>query len=249
MIELVNVRQVVSPGSPLEKTVLDGIDLKIDRGEFVTVIGTNGAGKSSLLNAIAGECIITHGMIKIEDRDITHYSTDRRAPWISRVFQDPLMGSCGELTIAENMAMAYRRGKNKTLGWGLTSELRDFFMQNLKRLNLGLEMRLDTQVGQLSGGQRQALSLIMATLSPLKILLLDEHTSALDPKSARTIMDLTHQIVQENKLTALIVTHSTEQALHFGTRTLLLHQGKIVQDWVGSSRSSLDANRLFELYS
>lgn len=248
MIELKNVKLRVAQGTPLERTLLNGIDLKIEEGEFVTVIGTNGAGKSTLLNSIAGELLPTEGIISIDNDDVTRLATHERAHWVARVFQDPLVGSCGDLTVAENMALAYRRGSSRRFCRAVTSERRAAFQTALASLNLGLEDRLDTLMNQLSGGQRQAVSLMMSTLNPMKILLLDEHTSALDPKTAAQVMETTDRIVREKKLTTLMVTHSLSQALHYGTRTLLLNEGRVAKDLKGTERSSLKADDLMSLY-
>lgn len=252
MIEIKNIKLVVSEGTPLERSILNGINLKIGAGEFVTVIGTNGAGKSTLLNIISGECFPSQGKIEIDGKDVTLLPSYHRAHWVARVFQDPLIGSCGELTIAENMALAMGRGGTpgikRDLKRAVTRQLRSHFQEALTKLNLGLETRLDTPMNQLSGGQRQAVSLVMSTLSPMKILLLDEHTSALDPKAAEQIMNRTDQIVREHHLTALMVTHSLTQALHFGSRTVLLHEGKVARDLAGQERSSLSAHDLLDLY-
>ena len=248
MIELNRVKVFISPGTPLEKQILNGIDLKIKEGEFVTVIGTNGAGKSTFLNIIAGEVLATEGTILIDNKDTTQIPSHERAQWVARVFQDPLLGSCGDLTIAENMALAALRGSKRGLKPAITHTLRSQCQEVLSRLQLGLENRLDTPMNQLSDGQRQAVSLAMSALSPMKILLLDEHTSALDPKTAEQVMNTTSQIVEEYKLTVLMVTHNLTQALQYGTRTLLIHQGKVAQDLRGADRASLNANSLFRLY-
>ncbi len=248
MIELNNVKQVVGQGTPLERWVLNGINLKIQEGEFVTVIGTNGAGKSTLLNGVAGECLPTCGTIQIDGQDVTRLESYQRAKWIARVFQDPLMGSCGDLTVAENMALASQRGSFRSLRRALSSQIRSKFKEALVDLNLGLEERLDVPMNQLSGGQRQAISLVMSTLSPMKVLLLDEHTSALDPRTAEHIMNVTAQIIREKKLTALMVTHSLSQAIRYGSRTILLHEGRVVRDLSGPERVGLSVKDLLAMY-
>ena len=248
MIELKNIKLTVAQGTASEKAILNGIDLSIGKGEFVTVIGTNGAGKSTLLNLISGECLPTQGTIEIGGEDVTSSGTYQRASQISRVFQDPLVGSCGELTIEENMALAGQRGKVRGLRKAITSQLRAQFREALAGLKLGLENKLNIPMSQLSGGQRQAVSLVMSTLNPLKVLLLDEHTSALDPRTAEQIMIATDRVVRENQLTALMVTHSLTQALRFGTRTVLLDQGKVGRDFSGLDRSALSAHKLLEFY-
>ena len=239
MIHLKNVKVTFNPGMITEKKSLRGLDLKINEGEFITVIGSNGAGKSTLLNVIAGEIIPSSGTIKIGETSVTNKASYERAGLVARVFQDPLAGTCGDLTIAENLALAERRGYTRGLTLALTKTKREAYNHILSRLKLGLENRLDSLMSTLSGGQRQAVSLLMATMSPLKILLLDEHISALDPKTAAFVMQLTDQIIREKKLTALMVTHSLSQALSHGTRTIMLHEGKIIFDIEGNERKSL----------
>lgn len=239
MIILKNVKVTYGAGTMIEKKALRGVDLKIGAGEFITVIGSNGAGKSTILNAIAGEVLPTSGSIKIGDVDLTKAPSYDRAGMVARVFQDPLAGTCADLTIAENLALAERRGFSRGLNLALSRAKRDEYKHILSRLKLGLDDRIDALMGSLSGGQRQAISLLMATLSPLKILLLDEHTSALDPKTAAFVMNLTETIVAEKNLTALMVTHSLHQALQSGTRTIMLHEGKIIYDVAGEERQKL----------
>lgn len=239
MIQLDNIIVTFGAGTVMEKRALRGLNLQIEEGEFITVIGSNGAGKSTLLNTIAGEIIPQSGRIIMDADDVTKSPTNDRANLVARVFQDPLAGTCGELTIAENMALAHRRGKNRAWQMAISRKDRELFQHHLRRLGLGLEDRLETTMSLLSGGQRQAVSLIMAALSPLKILLLDEHISALDPKTADFIMQLTCNIIDEDKLTALMVTHSLQQALHTGTRTVMLHEGQVIYDVAGQERSQL----------
>ena len=248
MIILNNIHVTFSPDTITEKKALQGLNLNIQEGEFITVIGSNGAGKSTLLNSIAGEILPWKGTIKIDDLDVTKLPSYARAGLVARVFQDPLAGTCADLTIAENMALALGRGKRRGLSWALTANLREQFQAVLKNLDLGLENRLDTSMSLLSGGQRQAISLLMATLSPLKILLLDEHTSALDPRTAAYILDLSQKIITEKKLTALMVTHSLQQALHYGTRTIMLHEGKVIYDVTGSEREKLTVQDLLQQF-
>ena len=248
MITLNNIHVTFSPGEITEKKALQGVNLTILEGEFITVIGSNGAGKSTFLNSIAGEILPTQGSILIDDREVTKLPSYKRADLVARVFQDPLAGTCADLTIAENMALALRRGKTRGLSWALGKHTLDGFKEALRHLDLGLENRLDTLMSLLSGGQRQAISLLMATLSPLKILLLDEHTAALDPKTAGYVMDLSQKMIDEKKLTALMVTHSLHQALHYGTRTVMLHEGKIIYDISGQERSRLTAQDLLNQF-
>ena len=249
MISCKNLHVTFNHGLATEKLALRGIDLTIPSGEFVTVIGSNGAGKSTLLNTIAGDIETTHGSIFFEDRDVTNLPATARTKDIARVFQDPLAGTCGDLTVEENMALAYGRGKRGTLSFALNNNLRKLFQEQLSRLNLGLEDRLSTQMGLLSGGQRQSVSLLMSALQPSSILLLDEHTAALDPKTAALILDITSQIIEEKKLTVMMVTHSMRQALDYGTRTIMLHEGKIVFDLAGEERSGYEVKDLLNLFA
>jgi len=248
MICLEDIHVTFGAGTPLETRAVRGISLTINEGEFVTVIGSNGSGKSTLLNTLSGEVQPTCGHIKIGDQDVTRWSTAQRAKLIARVFQDPLAGSCENLTIEENMALAWYRGQPMQFSAALNEENRKVFKQQLARLGLGLENRLRDKMGLLSGGQRQAISLLMSSLQPAKILLLDEHTAALDPKTAAFVLDLTCQIIDENKLTSLMVTHSMQQALEVGTRTIMLHEGKIVFDVSGKEREGLTIVDLLELF-
>ena len=225
-----------------------GIDLIVPEGQFVTVIGSNGAGKSTLLGAIAGDASCDRGSITIAGRTVTHWPAAKRARLVARVFQDPLAGSCAQLTIAENMAIAYRRGQRRSLGRALNRSLRAEFRGQLERLGLGLEHRLGDRMGLLSGGQRQAVSLLMATLASREILLLDEHTAALDPKTAADVASLTRALVAETGLTTLMVTHSMRQALDLGDRTLMLHEGRVVFDVAGAERAHLDVPDLLRLF-
>lgn len=248
MIAVDDLHIMFNWGTPLENHALRGVSLTIPKGQFVTVIGSNGAGKSTLLNAIAGETPSHKGSIYLDGNDITSLPVHKRAPQIARVFQDPLMGTCEDLTIEENLALAQARTKTRTLTRAAKSEYQERFMDKLKTLQLGLELRLNDKVGLLSGGQRQAVSLLMASLNPMKLLLLDEHTAALDPKTAQFILELTEQIVEEQQLTALMVTHSMKQALSIGDRTIMLHQGNIALDVEGELRKSMTTNDLLEQF-
>jgi putative ABC transport system ATP-binding protein len=235
-------------GTPLEKRALDGIDLAIEPGEFVSVIGSNGAGKSTLLSAIAGDVPATGGRIVIDDVDVSGQSPARRSPRVARVVQDPLAGSCGQLTIEENLALAVARGRPRAFGHALNQGRRALFRERVVALGLGLETRLHDRMALLSGGQRQALALVMATLAKSSVLLLDEHTAALDPGMAEFVTDLTRRTVGEHHLTTLMVTHSMRQALDLGTRTIMLHEGKIVLDVKGEKRAGLSVNDLVEMF-
>lgn len=249
MISLSDIHITFNPGTPLAKPALVGINLDIAAGEFITVIGSNGAGKSTLLNMISGDLFCDRGRITIEAEDVTPWPTARRAELVSRVFQNPLVGSCADLTIEENLVLAFRRGQLRGLRPALNNRFRDQFRERLSRLGLGLEHRLCDRIGLLSGGQRQALSLVMATLAPAKILLLDEHTAALDPKTAQYIMELTEQLVTEHRLTTLMVTHSMRQALAVGSRLLMLHEGRIVFDATGLEKATLTVNDLLNRFT
>ena len=224
-------------GTPLEKQALAGVDLSIEAGEFVSVIGSNGAGKSTLLSAIAGDVPASGGRILIDGDDVTRQSTARRSARVARVFQDPLAGSCGQLTIEENLALAAARGRRRGLAPALNGARRELFRGRVAELGLGLETRLSDRMALLSGGQRQALALLMATLAKSSVLLLDEHTAALDPGMAEFVVDLTRRTVAEHRLTALMVTHSMRQALDLGTRTIMLHEGRLVLDVKGEERA------------
>ncbi|MBD8555467.1 ABC transporter ATP-binding protein [Rhizobium sp. CFBP 8762] len=248
MIKLDNIHVVFGRGTPLEKKALSGINLTIDEGSFVTVIGSNGAGKSTLLGILAGDVLATEGRVTIGTTDVTRKPTASRAGLVARVFQDPLAGSCGALTIEENLALALLRGKQRGLAAALSGSRRVHFMERIAGLNLGLENRMKDRMDLLSGGQRQAISLVMATLAGSDVLLLDEHTAALDPGMAEFIMDLTKSIVADRKLTTLMVTHSMRQALDFGTRTVMLHGGEVVLDVSGEHRKTLQVEDLIDMF-
>lgn len=248
MISLSDIQVIFGRGTPLQKQALTKIDLTIETGSFVTVIGSNGAGKSTLLGVLAGDVLPTAGKVTIGGADVTRKPTASRAGRVARVFQDPLAGSCGALTIEENLALAASRGERRGLLSALGRGRRDFFRERIASLNLGLENRLKDRMDLLSGGQRQAVSLVMATLSGSDVLLLDEHTAALDPGMAEFVMELTHKVVSERKLTTLMVTHSMRQALDFGTRTIMLHAGEIVLDVSGDSRKDLEVEDLIDMF-
>jgi putative ABC transport system ATP-binding protein len=237
-----------NPGTPIENRVLRGLDLTIPTGQFVTVIGSNGAGKSTLLNAISGDLKVDRGAIRIDGDDVTAKCASRRADQVARVFQDPMAGTCEALTIEENMALAWKRGAKRGFGFALNRQLRELFRERLAILKLGLENRLHDRIGLLSGGQRQAVSLLMASLQPSRILLLDEHTAALDPKTAAFVLELTARIVESAKLTAMMVTHSMRQALDYGTRTVMLHAGRVVLDVEGRERAGMDVSDLLHMF-
>ena len=248
MMRADNLKVTFNAGTPIENPAMRGMSLHIKDGEFVTVIGSNGAGKSTFLNAISGDLPVDSGTIEINGQDVTRLPAHKRAHLVARVFQDPLAGTCEALSIEENMALAYSRGGKRGLTFALNKENRELFREKLSILKLGLENRLTDRIGLLSGGQRQAVSLLMASLQPSKILLLDEHTAALDPKTAAFVLELTDQIVSENRLTAMMVTHSMRQALDHGSRTVMLHQGRVVLDVSGQQRAGMDVPDLLDLF-
>ncbi|MXN47784.1 ATP-binding cassette domain-containing protein [Shinella kummerowiae] len=248
MISVSDIKVTFGKGTPLQKQALNGVSLTIEEGQFVTVIGSNGAGKSTLLGVLAGDVIATEGQVKIGTTDVTRQGTAARAGRVARVFQDPLTGSCGALSIEENLALAARRGERRGLSSALGPQRRTHFRERIAELNLGLENRMRDRMDLLSGGQRQAVSLVMATLAGSDVLLLDEHTAALDPGMAEFIMTLTQKIVSERKLTTLMVTHSMRQALDYGHRTVMLHGGEIVLDVAGDSRKDLQVEDLIAMF-
>lgn len=244
MLTLSNLYKTFNPGTINEKTVLNGLELELRQKDFVTIIGGNGAGKSTMLNMIAGVHFPDEGSITLDGVDITKLQEYKRAKYLGRVFQDPMLGTAADMEIEENLAMAYRRGKKRGLGWGITKAEKEQFVEQLKTLDLGLETRLTSKVGLLSGGQRQALTLLMATLKSPKLLLLDEHTAALDPKTARKVLELTEQIVNKNSLTALMVTHNMKNAIQYGNRLIMMHEGRIIYDVSGEDKKNLQVSDL-----
>jgi putative ABC transport system ATP-binding protein len=248
MISVKDIKVVFGRGTPLQKQALNGVSLTIEEGSFVTVIGSNGAGKSTLLGVLAGDVLPSEGSVLIGKTDVTRKSTSARAGLVARVFQDPLTGSCGALSIEENLALAARRGEKRGLAPALGGNRRDYFRERIAELNLGLENWLKDRMDLLSGGQRQAVSLVMATLAGSEVLLLDEHTAALDPGMAEFVMNLTQKIVSERKLTTMMVTHSMRQALDYGHRTIMLHGGEIVLDVAGDSRKNLQVEDLIAMF-
>lgn len=248
VLEMKNIHKSFEIGTVNENHVLKGIDLTIHEGDFITIIGGNGAGKSTLMNSIAGSFPVDEGKISLEGKDITNEPTMKRAKYIGRVFQDPRMGTASRLTIEENMAVAWKRGKKRGFGIGVKDEQRHGFQEALKRLDLGLENRMKMEIGLLSGGQRQAVTLLMASLVTPKLLLLDEHTAALDPKTSHMVLDLTKKIVEEEKLTTLMITHNMEQAIQYGNRLIMLNEGNIVVDIAGEEKQLLTIPDLLELF-
>ncbi len=244
MLHVQSVSKLFNPGTPDEKVALMNIDLRLKAGDFVTVIGSNGAGKSTLMNMISGVMKPDIGRISIADADVTGASESSRSRWIGRVFQDPMAGTAPNMTIEENLAMAYKRGKPRGLGWAVSGAKRGLFRQELSRLGIGLENRLRAKVGLLSGGERQALSLLMATFTKPDILLLDEHTAALDPARAELITRLTESIVRGMGLTTLMVTHNMEQAIRLGNRLIMMDKGRIILDIPESRKQGLTVQEL-----
>ncbi|NMG35616.1 ATP-binding cassette domain-containing protein [Azoarcus sp. TTM-91] len=248
MLRAQELRITFNPGTPIENPALRGLSLEIPAGQFVSVIGSNGAGKSTFLNAISGDLLVDQGKVEIDGRDVTRLQAWQRADLVARVFQDPMAGTCEALSIEENMALAMARGRRRGFRFAIGRGDRELFRDKLSILNLGLENRLTDRIGLLSGGQRQAVSLLMASLRPSRILLLDEHTAALDPKTAAFVLELTARIVEENKLTTMMVTHSMRQALDYGSRTVMLHRGQVVLDVAGEQRAGLDVPDLLEMF-
>ena len=249
MLELKNIWKTFNAGTVNEKQALRGLNLTLKDGDFVTVIGGNGAGKSTMLNAVAGVWSVDEGSITIDGTDVTRLPEYKRAKFIGRVFQDPMMGTAPTMQIEENLALAARRGQRRGLGWGITRTERADYMELLRNLDLGLENRLTSKVGLLSGGQRQALTLLMASLKQPKLLLLDEHPAALDPKTAAKVLALSDQIVAENHLTTLMVTHNMKDAIAHGNRLIMMYDGKIVIDVAGEEKKKLTVPDLLALFS
>ncbi len=248
MLELKEVYKTFNKGSITEKKAIKGVNLKLNDGDFVTVIGGNGAGKSTFLNLIAGVYEVDYGTISVDGNDITDKKEYARAVLFGRVFQDPMIGTASNMGIDENLALAKRKGKPRTLRWGITHDEREEYVEKLKRLDLGLENRLHSKVGLLSGGQRQALTLLMATLKKPRLLLLDEHTAALDPKTAKKVLELTEEIIREDKLTAFMVTHNIKDAIHYGNRLIMMNDGNIIYDVSDSEKKSLEISDLLKKF-
>lgn len=249
MLELRNVTKVFNPGTVNEKVAINDISLKLNDGDFVTVIGSNGAGKSTMLNLVAGLWQPDSGKIEIDGIDVTKMPEHKRAKYLGRVFQDPRDGTASDMNIEENLAIAARRGKKHTLKWGITRKERETYKELLAGLGLGLEDRMTSKVGLLSGGQRQAITLLMASLECPKILLLDEHTAALDPKTAKTVLDLTDKIVRENHLTTLMVTHNMKDAIAHGNRLIMMNNGRVLLDIKGEEKMNLTIEELLEKFN
>ena len=248
MLELKNIYKTFNPGTINEKRALNGLNLKLNEGDFVTVIGGNGAGKSTMLNAVAGTWPVDEGQILIDNIDVTKLSEHKRATYLGRVFQDPMTGTAATMGIEENLALAKRRGKSRLLRSGITKAEREEYKELLKILGLGLEDRLTSKVGLLSGGQRQALTLLMATLRKPKLLLLDEHTAALDPKTAAKVLEITDMIVNRDHLTTLMITHNLKDAIAHGNRLIMMMEGKIILDIQGEEKKKLTVKNLLDQF-
>ncbi len=248
MLKLDNIHKTFNPGTINKKIALNGVNLTLNEGDFVTVIGGNGAGKSTTLNAIAGVWPIDSGKIYIGGDDVTKLSEHKRAKYLGRVFQDPMTGTATTMSIEENMAIAARRGEKRGLSWGITHQERDTYREMLKTLDLGLEDRLTSKVGLLSGGQRQAITLLMASIKKPKLLLLDEHTAALDPKTAAKVLEISDKIIAENHLTAMMVTHNMKDAIVHGNRLIMMHEGKVILNISGEEKKKLTVEDLLHQF-
>ncbi len=244
MLEIRNISKTFNKGTINEKKALDGVNLNLNPGDFVTIIGGNGAGKSTTLNAIAGAWYVDSGQIIVDGTDITRLPEHKRAAYLGRVFQDPMTGTASTMSIEENMAIAARRGARRGLRWGISKKEREEYKQQLRELNLGLEDRLSSKVGLLSGGQRQAITLLMAAARKPKLLLLDEHTAALDPKTAAKVLEISDKIIAEHGLTAMMVTHNMKDAIAHGNRLIMMHEGKIIYDVSGEEKKKLHVSDL-----
>lgn len=249
MLRLDNVSVTFNANTVNERKALKNINLKLNSGDFVTVIGSNGSGKSTLMNAVCGSCKIDNGRIFIGDKNITYAKEHKRARLIGRLFQDPLKGTAPNMTIEENLGLAYSRGKKRSLSIGISKKDLKLFREKLAELDIGLEDRMKTPVGLLSGGQRQALTLLMATIVTPKLLLLDEHTAALDPVTADKVMSITEKIVKENNITTLMITHNVSNALEYGNKTLVLSQGNILAYIEGDERANMSISKIMEIYA
>ncbi len=248
MLEIKDVYKIFNPGTINEKKALDGLSLRLNEGDFVTVIGGNGAGKSTMLNIISGVYACDGGSVILDDKNITKMVEHKRARYLGRVFQDPMTGTAATMSIEENMAMAYRRTKSRGLAWGITKKEHAHYKEMVASLGLGLENRMTAKVGLLSGGQRQAITLLMATLQKPKLLLLDEHTAALDPKTAAKVLELTDNIIREHHLTTLMITHNMKDALRLGNRLIMMNAGKVIFDVSGGEKAKLEISDLLEKF-
>ena len=248
MLEIKNIHKTFNKGTINEKKALDGVNLNLNPGDFVTIIGGNGAGKSTTLNAVAGTWLVDEGNIVIDGVDITRLPEHKRAVYLGRVFQDPMTGTASTMSIEENMAIAARRGQRRGLRWGISRKEREEFKKKLGALGLGLEERISTKVGLLSGGQRQAVTLLMAAIKKPKLLLLDEHTAALGPKTAKKVLEISDKIIEENQLTAMMVTHNMKDAIAHGNRLIMMHEGRIIYDVSGEEKRQLHVSDLLKKF-
>ena len=248
MLEIKNITKIFNAGTVNEKVALDDVSLTLNDGDFVTVIGGNGAGKSTLLNIVAGTYMVDEGKILINDTDVTKLPEYKRAKYIGRVFQDPMVGTAADMWIEENMALAMRRGKSRGFSWAINKSDRKLFKELLSHLDLGLENRLSTKVALLSGGQRQAITLLMASMTKPELLLLDEHTAALDPKTASKVLEITNNIVESNSLTTLMITHNMHDAITHGNRLIMMNAGKIILDISGEEKKQLTVEQLLQKF-
>ena len=249
MLKINGIYKTFNKGTVNEKRALNGVDLELNEGDFVTIIGGNGAGKSTLLNSISGMYQVDSGSIIIDGEDVTKLPEHKRAKYLGRVFQDPMMGTAADMWIEENMSLAFRRGKIRGLKWAITNKERAMYRKMLWQLGLGLENRLSTKVGLLSGGQRQALTLLMAVMQKPKLLLLDEHTAALDPKTAQTVLNLSEKFISEEKLTAMMITHNMRDAIDHGNRLIMMHEGRIIYSVSGEEKKSLTVDDLLKKFA
>lgn len=248
MLKIDNIKKTFNPGTVNEVKALQGVNLEIEDESFVCVLGTNGSGKSTTLNAVAGAFMVDEGSIVLNGEDISKWSEHKRAKYIGRVFQNPFSGTAPNMSIRENLALAQKRGQKRGLGWGLPNDLLKQFVDTVKPLNMGLEDRLENPIGKLSGGQRQALTLLMATSLKPELLLLDEHTAALDPKTASKVIDLTKKIIERDRLTTMMVTHSMQQAVNLGDRIIMMHKGEVAFDFREDDKKRLKVNDLLALF-
>ncbi len=248
MLEINNIYKTFNPGTANEKRALNGVNLKLNDGDFCTVIGGNGAGKSTVLNSIAGVWPVDSGEILIDDVDISGLPEHKRASYLGRVFQDPMTGTVADMEIVENLAIAARRGQRRGLSWGVKKHEKELYREMLAKFELGLENRMTTKVGLLSGGQRQAITLLMATIKKPKLLLLDEHTAALDPKTAAKVLELSDKIIEDNHLTALMVTHNMKDAIAHGNRLIMMNDGKVILNIEGEEKKKLTVEQLLQKF-
>ncbi len=249
MLKINGVYKTFNRGTINEKRALNGVDLELNEGDFVTIIGGNGAGKSTLLNSICGVFPVDSGSIVIDGKDVTRLPEHKRAKYLGRVFQDPMMGTAADMWIEENMSLAYRRGMSRGLKWAITSKERKMYREMLSQLGLGLEDRLSSKVGLLSGGQRQALTLLMAVMRKPKLLLLDEHTAALDPKTAETVLELSEKFISEGNLTTLMITHNMKDAITHGNRLIMMHEGRVIYNVSGEEKKKLTVDDLLKKFA